>query len=751
MARLVIVEDEKIIAEDIKWTLINFDYDVVGMVSEPEEIIPEVSRLKPDLILMDIKLGDGFEGIEAARRIQNELKLPVIFITAYSDNDTIRKILTTNPYGYLLKPYNEKELKAAIEMALLRHKMEVALKDSEKKYRNLVENLQEGILLVETNGLIKFANKKALEILQASGNEIFNKNLCDFFPKDVKKKLISKDDEEKNLETKYKRKYLRLLSTPYKENDNHKGCLVVINDFTKLKTEQLKRKQTMQKLKSIESRLTTILNNLPHVVIYETNIKEMYLSENIEKLLGYNRELFSQGPLFYMSKIHNEDLKIYKDKFKKWKNDNFKGTLTRWYRIKRKDGEYIWVEEKMVKISPDSASSFMGIIVDITNLKKAEEEKKQMQKILLVSQKMEIVGKLAGGIAHDFNNLLMVINGLSEKLLDKLPANDPSYKDIKKIHKSGEKASQLVNKLLGFSKRQITNPQVINVNKYLINFWDILKSVVTGGIELIPDLNYSSEPLEIKIDPVQFEQILMNLVVNSKDAIKEEGVIRISTYFEDVSKKIMAVDGVIKKGKYVVLEVSDNGSGINPEYLEKIFEPFFTTKKRNKGTGLGLSNVFGIVKQNKGFIRVESTLNKGTTFYLYFPKYSSEKDKKQKNKNSINILFVDDEKDILDFITEILTDNGYNVFPFNSPTEALDFYKNSEEKMDLVITDYTMPEMNGNKLIESLKNIKDDFKTVFITGYADTEYFQSNKDKDVFVLTKPFTPRELIDFLDKTL
>ena len=743
MAKIIIVEDEKIIAEDIKWTLINFGYDVVGMVSEPEDILPTVREIKPDLILMDIKLGNKFEGVDAATRIKNELNLPVVFLTAYSDSDTIKKVLTSTPYGYLLKPYNEKELRATIEMALLRHKMEIALTVSEKKYRNLVENLQEGIVLIDSSGNIKFINQRIREILNLEEDEILNHNISEISNLKMHNEITIDRLKQKKMEIRIKDKYLEIHPSPYYEDNDHKGYLLVINDITELRNEEKKRKKTMQKLKSIESRMATILQNLPHVVIYETTGKDMYLSSNIEKLLGYKPDEFSKNPLFYMSLISNDDVEIYKKKFKKWKTDNYLGTLTRWYKVKRKDGEYIWVEEKMVKIANSSESSFMGIIVDITNIKKAEEEKKQMQKILLVSQKMEIVGKLAGGIAHDFNNLLMVINGLSEKLLNKIPSDDPNYQAIAKIHKSGEKASQLVNKLMGFSRRQISNPRIIDINKHLLNFWDILSQIIKSDISLVSDL--SSECLKIKMDPVQFEQVIMNLVVNAKDAISNKGIIKIKTYKESVADNIIAVGEIIKSGNYVVMEVSDTGSGIKPEHLERIFEPFFTTKKKSKGTGLGLSSVFGIIKQNKGYITVQSEVNKGTTFKIYFPEASKAHTRKKKNHT---ILFIDDEKDILDFIKEILTDNGNTVYAFDSPVKALDFYKNSDKNVDIVITDFTMPEMNGSELIAMLKSVRDDFKTIFITGYADTELFQNSLDNTTWVLPKPFTPRELLDFLE---
>ena len=262
-------------------------------------------------------------------------------------------------------------------------------------------------------------------------------------------------------------------------------------------------------------------------------------------------------------------------------------------------------------------------------------------------------------------------------------------------------------------------------------------------------MNYNSSPLQIKIDPVQFEQIIMNLVVNAKDAIdKENGIIKVKTYAKTVEKDIMAIDGIIKQGEYIILEISDNGVGIPEENLEKIFEPFFTTKKKDKGTGLGLSSVFGIIKQNKGYIKVESTPGKGSTFSVFFPRYKHDKSKGKIKKKHLKILFVDDEKDILDFIKEILADKGYTVLAFESPIKAIEYYKNLKENIDLVITDYTMPEMNGSELIVALKKIRDDFKTIFITGYADTEFFQNHTDQNIWVLPKPFTPRELLDFID---
>lgn len=873
MSSILIVEDEKIIAEDIKWTLVNFGYDVIGSVSEAKKIVSETKRLKPDLVLMDIKLGNRFEGIDAARAVKDETNLPVVFLTAYSDNDTIKKVLESSAYGYILKPYNDKELNAVIEMALYRHKMETAIKGSEKKYRNLVENLQEGIILLNHDGKILFVNSQAAGIFEQKTADMTEKDFFNYIKDGELDRNALFKSTNKKIDIKLRKenteiKYLTLSISNYIDDSDQKSFLLIINDITALHKERQKRITTQQRLRSIESRFETILNNLPHVVVYETNGREMYLSGSIKKLLGYPPERFSEDIFFYMQLIHPDEIRIYKDKYKKWRDSGFVGTLTRWYRIKHKDGNYIWVEEKMVKTSDASANSFMGIIVDTTNIKKAEyllsqsiarykavvedqtelisrylpdgkivfvnnayakffhkeveyfignnwierlpenkkkemiekihsitldnpyikyetketidgktkwlewtnrgifskqnelleyqsvarditdrkiaeEEKNRMQKLLLLSQKMETVGRLAGGIAHDFNNLLMVINGLSERLLSNASGYSEIADDLRKIHKAGEKASQLVKKLMGFSRRQISNPKIVDVNKLLKGFWDILEQITGEKIKLSEDLG--SGIGKIKIDPVQFEQIIINMVVNSKDAIKNEGKIKIKTYSYMAKDGDIAVDKKITQGEYVVIEISDNGSGISPENLERIFEPFFTTKKDNKGTGLGLSSVFGIVKQNKGFIKVESKLNHGTTFKFFFSKIENSRKSNDKKSKSLNILFVDDEKDILNFVKEILEDNGHIVHDFLSATKAISFYKDNNEKIDLVLTDFTMPEITGAEMVTRLKAIRNGFRVIFITGYADTEIFNDAIEHDFSVLSKPFTSNELID------
>ncbi len=407
------------------------------------------------------------------------------------------------------------------------------------------------------------------------------------------------------------------------------------------------------------------------------------------------------------------------------------------FTITNSNGKIINMESTLISIHYKDGIAIQGILRDVTHRKKLEEQLRQ-------SQKMEAVGQLAGGVAHDFNNLLTVINGYCELILSKNLA--PGLEDsIEEIEKAGKKAARLTSQLLAFSHKQIVKPEIININQLINNQMKMLRRLLGEDIEIAILLSPTIEP--IKVDPGQMDQIIMNLAVNSRDAMPDGGKLTIETVVKEFGEEYLKDHAGTKPGKYVMIAISDTGFGMNKETQRQIFEPFFTTKGKHKGTGLGLATVYGIVKQSNGFIYVYSEEGIGTTFKIYFP-VVNEKIKSLEKQNidlsdlagKETILLVEDEQAVRKITEKNLRTFGYNVVSAENGEEALRIFKNSREKFDLVLTDVIMPLMGGRQLAEKLKARQPDLKIIFHSGYTDdSKVLHGILDDNVEFIQKPFT------------
>jgi CheY-like chemotaxis protein/two-component sensor histidine kinase len=372
---------------------------------------------------------------------------------------------------------------------------------------------------------------------------------------------------------------------------------------------------------------------------------------------------------------------------------------------------------------------------------------------------MESVGLLAGGIAHNFNNMLAAILGYVELILDDDTLDNTIRHRLRNIEGAARKAGDLVSKLLSFARRDRHEILTLNLNDVIQDSIKLLRGMLDKRIEIREEL--SQETPVIEGDPTQLEQILMNLIVNARDAVSADGgVITIKTEMTEVKRSTADMPAYIQPGTYVLLTVSDTGTGIPKEAINRIFEPFFTTKERGRGTGLGLAMVYGIIKDHKGYITVKSELAKGTTFRIYLPlsgkKPFYEALRKQPPLSASfvsgqeHVLVVDDDEDVLNFIKDILESRGYQVLAFHDPLGALDMFKSLSNEIELIIIDIVMPVMNGKELIRNLKTIKPDIKVIAISGYSDEPVNKENMMIDAFV-KKPFEGHLLLSTVRKIL
>lgn len=407
------------------------------------------------------------------------------------------------------------------------------------------------------------------------------------------------------------------------------------------------------------------------------------------------------------------------------------------------------LEERVKERTLELSSANKKLRDEIEYRKKIEIEQARLQEMLCQSQKLEAIGKLAGGIAHDFNNMLTVINGYCEILLGQTKLDNQQSEIINDVHNAGKKSQDLTRQLLAFGRRQVIKKDVININDLIGNFDKMLSRIVGEDVEIIIELDENLK--NVNVDGSQIEQIILNLVVNARDALSNGGEIIIETSNIYLSNEYTRDhDGMIP-GNYVMLAISDNGMGMDHETRNHIFEPFYTTKKYGRGTGLGLSTVYGIVKQLGGNIWCYSELNNGTTFKIYLPSTDSDivkfttKSKPDISKIcNLNLIVVEDEESLRKLMSRMLKSIKCNYEIFKNGEEALDYIKKSEIKPDILLTDVIMPNMSGKELGYKIKEYVEGINVIYMSGYTDNVIIHHGElDKDIIFLPKPFTISEL--------
>lgn len=386
-------------------------------------------------------------------------------------------------------------------------------------------------------------------------------------------------------------------------------------------------------------------------------------------------------------------------------------------------------------------SSIVELRTDITDRIDLEEQFYQ-------AQKMEAVGRLAGGVAHDFNNMLSVILGCTEMAKGLAPQETELQAYLDEVMEAGNRSADLIRQLLAFSRKETISPKLLNYNDHIENSQKMLKRLVGEDIEI--RFKPGSDLWDVLLDPVQFDQIIVNLTVNSRDAIRGVGLLNIETTNIDLDEKFCQFHIPTIPGEYVLLTFSDTGHGMTQEVLTQIFEPFFTTKKRGVGTGLGMSTIFGIVKQNAGIIDVQSEINRGTTANIYFPRFTADMAKPEREKKhnldtgQETILIVEDDQAIIRICRAILVQAGYTILTAADPLQVEHLVQQHAGDIDLLITDTIMPHMNGMRLKKAIEKLRPTIKTLFMSGYtSDIVSTQGVVIEDVNFLQKPFTKEQL--------
>jgi PAS domain S-box-containing protein len=704
----------------------------------PDDVIATVTDIAHQIY------ADHGDRDEAARR-QLERGLLEGFEMAALRKDGERIWLAVNRRSIRDDNGDEIFMEGSIEDITERKQAEDSLKEAETRFRMVAENLGEGIFITDLDDLILYLNSRMAELIGYTREEVLGKNGYKFLlPPDEWPAFLKRNGQRGEglsgrYEMRVRRKdgtwiWLEVNAAPYRNPAGEiVGTIAANTDITE-------RKSAGDALRESEERYRDLVENA-HDIIYSQDLDGHYTSMNQagEQITGYTLEealalnvtqtvapeFLAKAREMLARKLSGENVTAYE------------------MEIIAKDGHRITVEANTKLVFQDGVPiGVQGIARDVTQRKQLEDQLRQ-------SQKMEAIGQLAGGVAHDFNNLLTAINGYSALALQRIDENHPVRGYLEEVKKAGDRAANLTRQLLAFGRKQILQPLAINMNDVVTDMNKMLQRLIGEDIRLTAKLDPALK--KIKADPGQVEQVLVNLVVNARDAMPQGGKLTIETATVELDSEYANKHVGFAPGNYVMLAVSDTGSGMDGKTQARIFDPFFTTKEKGKGTGLGLSTVYGIIKQSGGNISVYSELGHGTTFKVYLPGLAAAPPKAEAPvENAVvggseTILLVEDEDVVRGLARKILEHAGYNVLEASRGAEAFQLCQEQAQPVDLLLTDVVMPETSGKEVADRLSKEQPGLRVLFMSGYTDEAIVHHGVlDSNVEFIQKPFTPAALV-------
>jgi two-component system cell cycle sensor histidine kinase/response regulator CckA len=841
--RILIAENERIIAEDIKSALASLGHSISSVASTGEETVKKAQEEKPDLVLMDIALQGEVDGIEATQLIHEKFNIPVVFFTTYANEGALARAKITKPYAHVAKPLEDRELGAAVEMALSRYEMETRLRESERFSSSLLSNSPYPIMVINPDTSVRYVNPALEKLTGFSAEELigikppypwwtkesfrktkryfrramrsgaqrieerFQKksgerfwveitsmpveeggefdyylsNWVDITKRKQAEETLRESEAQKNaildasldkirlsgpdmriiwanqthatkpnrapehivgkacyevffgrnspcpecpsqsalksgkiehtvltrplLGNMNQKKFLDAYAVPIEDESGH---IVNLLQVTRDITEQ---RQAQEALKESEEKYRLLVENANDAIFIVQDDVVKFPNPKAEEMIGYCSDELAR--ISFANFIHPEDRDVVLERYnRQLKGEKLPGTYA--FRIIQRTGEELWVQLNPMLINWEGRPATLNFIRDITQQKKLEVQ-------LMQAQKMEAIGTLAGGIAHDFNNLLMGILGYTSLMLMDLDPSHPHYERLRGIEGLVQSGAELTRQLLGFARGGKYEVKPVDVNELLEKTSDMFGRTKK---EITIHRKHQRDIWPIEADPVQIEQVLLNLYVNAWQAMPGGGELYLETENVTLDEHYQHLKSYyVKAGRYVKISVTDTGVGMDEATRQRIFEPFFTTKQMGRGTGLGLASVYGIIKNHDGCITVYSEKGKGASFFIYLPASEKEVTKEKRMpemlvKGTETVLLVDDERVVIEIAEEMLKALGYTVHRAANGREALEVYEKEKGTIDVVILDMIMPEMGGGEVYDRLKEINPTVKVLLSSGYS---------------------------------
>lgn len=806
---ILIVEDEFIVSADIEERLMAMGYRVAGSTDTGEQAVELAGQQRPDLVLMDIRLRGEMDGITAAEEIRRRFRLPVIFLTAYSEDATLERAKVAEPYGYILKPFDDRELKSTMEIALYRHRTEEEIRRLNRLYdvlsqvnqavvrtRSRAELLQTVPRLIVERGAFDLAWIDWLEPETGRMSTIagFGKRseLLSEFCRGTEGRCEGRDKPaDPRIETVYVCNdcnhqdcprsaecagaglgFRSRGSFPIRFQERVCGVLrlgsaepgflrerevellkEVVMDISfaldKLEADA-RRDRAELELRESETKFRSYIEHAPlGVFVADRSGRFLEVNPTATRMLGYDEgELPGRSiPDVLASESLEPGLQDFRTVVQS-------GAVSGQYRFRRKDGSELWATVSAVKIDD---SLFLAFCQDITERKRMEEEKARAEAQLRQVQKVEAIGHLAGGIAHDFNNILSAILGYTAMALEEAPEDSGFGNYLNEVLAAGLRAKELVKQILTFSRQTERELKPVEITYIVKEAVKMLRAMLPAMIDIRWRSTVSARS-RVLADPTEIHQVVMNLCTNAAHAMRAKG-----GDLEVELREVMLGDDEasphpdLTPGGYIRLCVADTGHGMSEEVAAQIFNPFFTTKPQGEGTGMGLSVTHGIVKNCGGAITVVSKEGAGSTFCVYLPGITTDGEERPQEiplsmSGKGHILFVDDEKSITDLGQKMLQRMGYSVTTASGGREALEMLALNPHRFDLLFTDYTMSRMTGLELAREAKRIRPGMPVIVCSGHNDMIDDKTAATFDIEgFLAKPFDRQELSRAVEKAL
>lgn len=626
------------------------------------------------------------------------------------------------------------------------------------RFEALLDSAPDAILLVDAAGQITLSNRRTQELFGYAQADLLGEPVELLIPERFRAGHLShREGYAADPQTRemgagldlYGRRQdgsefpVEISLSPLREGEETK-VITIVRDVSDRRGAELERLELAREQASHaeaeagRKRLASILGEID-AIVWEADVRRRrfsFVSKRAEDVLGYPLSTWLDVEDFWRGIVEPEDLPLaelyFQEAIGRASDHDYE------YRVRHADGRVLWIRDRVrVTGNGDEERKLRGVAVDVTARRELEER-------LMQSQKMDAVGQLAGGVAHDFNNLLVVISGYTELLLGQLE-DDKAQSQLQEIRQAARRASELTAQLLAFGRRAPSVNELIDLNGLIRRIEPMLRRLIDEDISL--SLSLGARLGSIRADPGQLEQVLLNLVINARDAMPLGGEVRITTSGADLAEA-QAEDLGLAPGGYVLLSVGDNGSGMTSETKARIFEPFFTTKEQGKGTGLGLATVYGIVEQFGGRITVETELGRGTTFTVQLPlaivTEGEAGEVVDDRAETPTVLVVEDEPAVRRLVRSVLEGLDYRVHESENGREALEFLERHTGRIDLVLTDVVMPEMTGPELFGRMTEVADALPFMFMSGYADSQLLSRGLSEQRFtILRKPFTSDEL--------